>query len=433
MNTAQVFEDFLDNIKIPEDKAKTISSRYARITKTLNKAFRESESETANTLQVGSYGRYTGIKGISDLDMIYIIPDSKWATYNVVDGQRKLLEDVKTALVGTYSTSDIKLDRCVVTVNFGDGHIDIQPAFETADAQFQYPDTYSGGKWEITKPREEMSAMKEANGEKNKNLRRLCKIARAWKNKHGVSMSGLLIDTLAYNFINSTTQYDEGSYRKYDAMCKDFFEYLAKQPKDQKYYMALGSKQQVKVRKPFVKRAKKALVLANEAFEADTDKRKHEKWRDTFGKAFPKYSNIETESKAINESYKNTEEFIEDAFPVDIQYDLVINCHVSQNGYREGLLRDLLGKKMRLSPFKSLKFHVQSIDVPWPYELKWKVTNRGEQAIKRDCIRGQILDDRGHGQRNETTSFKGSHFVECFAVKDGEVVARDFIDVPIST
>lgn len=433
MNTARVFEEFLDNIKIPEDKAITISNRYARITKTLNRAFRDSESETANTLQVGSYGRYTGIKGISDLDMIYIMPDAKWSKYNVVGGQRKLFEDVKTALTGTYSSSDIKVDRCVVTVKFSDGHIDIQPAFETAELQFHYPDTYDGGKWKVTKPREEMTAMKEANVEKNRNLRRLCKMARAWKAKHGVPMSGLLIDTLAYNFINSTTEYDSGSYGKYDDLCRDFFEYLANQPKNQKYYLALGSKQQVKVRKPFVKKAKKALVLANEALEADTDKKKHEKWRDIFGKEFPKYSNIVTESKAINENYNDTEEFIEDLYPVDIQYDLTINCLVSQNGYREGFLRDLLGRRIKLSRSKSLKFYVQSIDVPPPYAIKWKVTNRGEQAIKRDCIRGQILEDRGLSERNETTDFKGSHFVECFAVKDGVVVARDFIDVPIST
>lgn len=433
MDTAREFKDFLDNIKIPEDKATVISNRYARITKALNKAFTDSESETANTLQVGSYGRYTGIKGISDLDMIYIVPEAKWSKYNVDGGQRKLLEDVKTALTGTYSSSEIKVDRCVVTVKFHDGHIDIQPAFETVDLQFDYPDTYDGGKWKLTKPREEMTAMKEVNIEKNRNLRRLCKMARAWKAKHGVPISGLLIDTLAYNFISGTTEYDDSSYGKYDFLCKDFFEYLAKQPNGQKYYLALGSKQQVKVRKPFVKRAKKALVLANEALEADTDKKKHQKWRDIFGKEFPKYANIVTESKAINEHYKDTEEFIEDVYPVDIQYDLAINCLVTQNGYREGLLRDLLGKKLKLSPSKSLKFYVQSIDVPGPYELKWKVTNRGEQAIKRDSIRGQILDDKGLSARNEITSFKGSHFVECFAIKDGFVVARDFIDVPIST
>jgi hypothetical protein len=34
---------------------------------------------------------------------------------------------------------------------------------------------------------------------------------------------------------------------------------------------------------------------------------------------------------------------------------------------------------------------------------------------------------------HERTSFRGEHVVECYIVKDGIVVARDIIGVPIST
>lgn len=126
MNTSETFQEFLGNIKIIEDKATTISTRYARITKALNQYFRDTESATANSLQVGSYGRYSGIKGISDLDMLYITPNSKWNDYNKSGGQTNLLQDTKKAIEKTYSASDIKVDRCVVTVKFSDGtHIDV--------------------------------------------------------------------------------------------------------------------------------------------------------------------------------------------------------------------------------------------------------------------------------------------------------------------
>src|SRR5690606_17543749 len=140
MNTSDTFKQFVSNIKISEDKAETISYRYGRITKALNEKFRDTDSKTANTLQVGSYGRYTGIKGISDLDMVYIMPSSKWSVYNVKGGQSKLLQDTKNAVSSTYSASDIKVDRCVVTVNFSDSHIDIQPVFEIEDQDYKYPD-----------------------------------------------------------------------------------------------------------------------------------------------------------------------------------------------------------------------------------------------------------------------------------------------------
>lgn len=432
MNTSEVFKEFLTNIKISDKKADDISYRYGRITKSMNQEFRATDSKTANSLQVGSYGRYTGINSISDLDMLYIMPASKWRDYNKSGGQTKLLQDTKSAISNTYSSSDIKVDRCVVTVNFTDAHIDVQPVFEIEDQDYKYPDTYGDGAWKITKPRKEMDAMVEFADNKNKNLRRLCKMARAWKNKHGVYMGGLLIDTLAYNFLKATAYYDEKSFSYYDEMCRDFFKYLYDQPKDQTEYGALGSKQRVKVRKSFKRKAKKAYDLAVEAIDATTDKNKHSKWRDVFGNDFPKYACEENEAKAINESYRNTEEFIEAYYPVDIRYDLKIDCEVKQNGFREGSLREYLFKKIKLMPNKSLRFYIERIDVPAPYEVKWKVTNRGEQAIKRDCLRGQIIDDQGSQERKESTNFRGSHFVECYIIKNNVVVARDIIDVPIS-
>ena len=432
MNTSEIFKAFLTNIKIGDEKANDISYRYGRITKTLNQEFRNTDSKTANSLQVGSYGRYSGINGISDLDMLFIMPASKWADYNKVGGQTKLLQDTKSAISNTYSNSDIKVDRCVVSVNFTDAHIDVQPVFEEENQDYKYPDTYGDGAWKITKPRKEMDAMVEFEDNKNKNLRRLCKMARAWKNKHGVYMGGLLIDTLAYNFLKSTEYYNEKSFSYFDEMCRDFFKFLYDQPKDQTEYGALGSRQRVKVKKSFKRKSKKAYDLAIEAIEATSDKIKHTKWRDVFGNDFPKYESEEKESKAINESYRNTEEFIESYYPVDIRYDLKIDCDVKQSGFREGSLREYLFKKIKLMPNKSLRFYIERIDVPAPYTVKWKVTNRGEQAIKRDCLRGQIIDDQGSLERKESTNFKGSHFVECYIIKNNIVVARDTIDVPIS-
>lgn len=432
MNTSETFKAFLSNIRICDDKADDISYRYGRITKALNQEFRNTDSKTANSLQVGSYGRYTGINGISDLDMLYIMPVSKWADYNEAGGQTKLLQYTKTAISITYPNSDIKLDRCVVTINFTDSHIDIQPVFEVEDQDYKYPDTYGVGTWKITKPRKEMNAMVEFDANKNHNLRRLCKMARSWKNKQGVCMGGLLIDTLAYNFLKSTTYYDEKSFAYYDEMFRDFFKYLYDQPKDQTEYGALGSKQRVKVKKSFKRKSKKAYDLAQEAIDTDSDKTKHTKWRDIFGNDFPKYESEEKEALNINSSCRNTEEFIESYYPIDIRFDLKIDCEIKQNGYRDGLLREFLFKRIKLLPNKSLRFFIEKIDVPDPFTVKWKVTNRGEQAIKRDCLRGQIIDDLGSFERKESTNFKGSHFVECFIIKDSAVVARDIIDVPIS-
>ena len=108
-----------------------------------------------------------------------------------------------------------------------------------------------------------------------------------------------------------------------------------------------------------------------------------------------------------------------------------LDCDVSQNGFRENTLGYMLMKKIPLLANKKLLFRVVEYDVPGDFTLKWKVLNRGVEAQNRDQIRGQIVTDEGYRRRNESTTFRGEHFVECYAIKDGIVVARASIDVPI--
>lgn len=333
MSISQMFEEFIDNLAISNKQI--ISDRYAELTKTLNKKFRDSDSETANTLQVGSFGRKTGIDGISDLDMLYIMPKSSWDTYNnAQNGQYKLLSDTKEAILNRYSRTDVSVDRLVVTVTFSNFYIEVQPVFEQEDGSFKYPDTKNGGSWKITKPRAEINEISSADEAKNKNLRRLCKMVRAWKNKHGVAMGGLLIDTLAYNFLKSTDAYDDKSYLYYDLLSRDFFKYLSELP-DQDYYLALGSNQRVAVKKKFQKKAKKAYDLCLKAIDAENQSCVNDKWKKIYGRPFPARKiemAMESLSRSYPQSWKNTEEFIEDKFPIDIREYLKIDCEVKQNG-----------------------------------------------------------------------------------------------------
>ena len=430
MSISDDFRAFLGNIAV--DNAETISLRYGEITAALNRTFRDTESKTANTLQVGSYGRWTAIKGISDLDMIYIMPAAKWDTYKD-DRQYQLLRDVRDAIKARYPSTKVRVDRLVVQATYRDFHIEVMPAFELADGGFRYPDTASGGSWKITKPRPELDEMKAANKRKNRNLRRLCKMARAWKNKHGVKMGGLLIDTLAYNFLESTAEYDERSYLSYDYMCRDFFAYLANQPK-QFEYAALGSRQRVRVKKRFERQAKKAHDLCVKAINASGQANERQKWRDVFGNAYPSpVSKRAGESAFAKAAFTDTEEFVEDRFRIDVRCDMRIDCEITQNGFRPALLLDLLRGHGILLRNKSLRFFVaDGTDLPADVDIYWKVLNRGPEAERRDHIRGQILDDEGGFERRERTEFRGDHLVECYAVQNGVVVARDAILVPIS-
>lgn len=427
MSTLELFDKIFENLQIPNKEE--IRSRRDEITKALNKEFRDSDSTFDNRLMVGSWGRHTAINGVSDLDLLYILPSRLWDDYHTSDGTKKALSKVKQGIANHYSQTDIRVDRLVVVVNFKNYKFEVQPVFEQEDGSFSYPDTYSNS-WKITKPRDEIKAISDLDEAFYGNARRICKLARAWKNKHDVIMGGLLIDTLAWRFLNENDEYLSTTYHP-DYMMRDFFKYLSDLPK-QESWNALGSNQRIKVKKNFQSKAKEAYELCCKAIDESDENKAHMKWRAVFGKFVP-LSGYEQLAKSQSPSYDDTEQFIEDFYPVDLQYELQLECKVTQNGFRPASLREMIRKHTFLKPHKNLEFYITSTDVPTPYTLKWKVRNCGEEAMKRNHIRGQIIDGTTSKTRKEDTLFQGEHYVECYAIRYSVVVARGKISVPITT
>jgi hypothetical protein len=426
---SDIFEGLLANLKV--DNADEIGKRRDEITKTLNREFRGLDGATTNRLMVGSYGRWTAIRGISDLDLLYILPAGLRTDYEKAGGPSKVLKRVRTAIETRYPTTSVKVDRLVVVVQFGNFKFEVQPVFENSDGSFSYPDTASNS-WKVTKPRAEIKETSAEDDASHGNLRRLAKLSRAWRNKHGVVMGGLLIDTLAYNFIKANTAYRQATSDDYGEMIRDFFLYLSEE-EDHERYAALGSRQWVRVKKKFQRRAKAAYDLAVAAIAADGNANAYKKWRSVFGTAVPEIAAVQESLLAsAAPAFKNTEEFIENSYPVDIRYDLTIDCIVAQDGFRTKSLRTILSSMGLLMPRKSLRFKIIDTTVPGRYDVRWKVLNRGPEAERRDAVRGQIVTSSVPHERHEFTQFRGEHLVECYSIQDGVVVARDSITVPIS-
>src|SRR6185437_14520539 len=94
--------------------------------------------------------------------------------------------------------------------------------------------------WKTCDPKAEMEHFAKRNGESNHNLKAIGRMARIWKDEHNVPISGMLIDTLAYNFID-TWQYKDKSYLYHDLLVRDFFLNLAKCDPKQDWWRAPGS------------------------------------------------------------------------------------------------------------------------------------------------------------------------------------------------
>jgi hypothetical protein len=413
------FKLFLTNIQIKN--AGQISGRYGSITRRLNLHFRGTDNKKSNCLQVGSYGRYTGIDGISDLDMLYIMPPEQWSIYK--NDQSGLLDKVREQITKVYPQTETKKDRNVVVVTFSNYVIEIVPVFELKSGEFYYPDTYNGGSWPKCNPRAELSSFKAKNDERNGNLRYLAKMVRAWRKRNNIVMSGFLIDTLCYKFLDKNTAFDQCGYGSYDVLARDFFYFLENQP-DRAYYLAPGSNSQVTVYKKFQRDAKSTREICDEAISArmvNQNSKVNQLLKQIFGRNFPNYT---APVKAT------TEEFIEERYDQNLQFKIQLECEFEVDLMTK-LLSRMLASRERIKPQKTLKFTATNINIEGNFDLKWKVLNKGELAEKQSEVRGQILDDDGSRSRTETSKFFGDHIVECYAIQNEIVIARDRIEVPI--
>lgn len=139
-----------------------------------------------------------------------------------------------------------------------------------------------------------------------------------------------------------------------------------------------------------------------------------------------------SENRAVTSN--DTEEFIEDKYPVYEQYDVTIDCKVKGKGFSLMPISEYLEKytpilKRAIPHNFSVKCKVGYTNCPSYDKILWKVLNVGSEAKRRNDIRGQI-QDRGN-EISENSKFLGPHYIECYLIKQGTCVAIGHVKVPI--
>jgi hypothetical protein len=290
MALADWFQTFCTNLQVSKENA--ISGRYHAITRRLNTDFWDTVSDVSHGLYVGSYGRNTAIDGVSDLDIIFQLPYSVYQQYEAHEGngQSALLQTVRASIKKTYSVTDVGADGQVILVPFDDGiTFEVVPGFNNDDTSYTYPDATDGGRWRITNPRAEIEAIRTRNVACNYNLVRLCRMLRSWKNCWSVPIGGLLIDTLAYQFIESWG-YRDKSFLYYDFMSRDCFKWMAEQDEKQEYWKAPGSGSYVFGKGLFQYKAKRCYNISIDAIVNEQKGQEwaaKQRWREIYGTTFP--------------------------------------------------------------------------------------------------------------------------------------------------
>ncbi len=138
--------------------------------------------------------------------------------------------------------------------------------------------------------------------------------------------------------------------------------------------------------------------------------------------------------KAITvvDQYSKDEQFLEQHFDIKIEksgYKFTIDAEVSKNkGTRDMKLSSIPYLKKGCS----LKFFVDKCDLQEEHKLMWKVRNYGNDAARKQQLRGEITNDTGNRIKEESSSYKGRHYVECYAINSNNVcIATARLEVPI--
>lgn len=427
MEISKCFQLCCEKLEISEDKRNHWQKRISKICKKLNEKYYNLVSEEDNMIIVGSVGRNTAIDETSDWDCIYDLPKEIYSKFNKYEsnGQSQLLQEVKKEIKKLYSNTNIKADGQVVVISFSDGNIELVPGFKQSDNSYKFPNSNNGGSWKITNPIPEIEATEEMKSMTNGHYKRLCQLMRKWKKNGEFSFKGLLIDTLVKDFIDKDENRRNIDYIDYKSIIRDLFYFLSIQDKNRKYWYALGSNQQIN-NTDEGKFIDKATNAYNKLKVCEEDDEFKIVYTELFDKVFEEKKEARL-SRAVNEQY------IEEIFDIDIRYNIKLDCEIKQAGFRDYRLSYYISKKWKLKNNKKLIFKVENMTIP--HDIKnlirwyWKVRNIGDEAKKRNMERGEIR--RGGKVWEESTTFSGEHYVECYAVYQNIVIARDKIAVPI--
>jgi hypothetical protein len=110
-------------------------------------------------------------------------------------------------------------------------------------------------------------------------------------------------------------------------------------------------------------------------------------------------------------------------YPISLNGNVYVTAKSIYDGYRS---RDLVSGGFPIKKDVSLRF-IATTNITRPFTVLWQVVNTGAEARRLNQLRGGFYegDIGSYGlERQESTKYRGTHFVECFIIKNKLCVAR---------
>lgn len=445
MKLTKHFDAFLKHkVNLSDGRITTLDDRVSAVEKFLSSGTDPIAANFISLIPQGSYAQRTIINPVAsndEFDADVLLEMNEVAGWNAEDYVGQVYTALRSS--GTYRDKASRRSRCV-TINYaGEFHMDVVPYLERHSEHFIT--NRNTDQFERTNP----EAFNEWLDERNRitsgrlvKVIRLLKYIRDYKNNFSVK-SVILTIQLGEQVSDAALWADPDHYEDLPTaflnLLTDLNDHLQANPlmpsiddpscPSENFNHRWNQEQYANFRNWI----KTYQGWARDAYdETDLDE-SFAKWRKLFGDKFGTYGTVKASAAHLARAgVAKTEQFIQDRFPVvlDPRYRVKLTARTkSRNGFRDIVLSEWGN---RVGKNRSIDFRIKQINVPEPFDVYWKVRNRGEEALAANSIRGQIEPDSGSRSRSEPTAYVGNHYVEVYIVKKGVVVAKDHHPVVIT-
>lgn len=394
----------------------------------------------------GSYAHRTIIKPVQinhefDADILLHLEEVEgWAAEDYVNNLYSCFRGS-----GTYKSKVQKGKRCVTIDYAGDFHVDVVPYLERHGSK--YITNRVDERFELTDPEAYNAWLDEKNRTANGHLVKVIRLVKYLRNfKRTFHVKSVVLNVLLGEQVSDINLLiDSGCYADVPTTLKTVMNKLKEYVEAREYLPSIsdpsntGENFSDRWDQDGYAAFRKAIIRYAEWIEDAWSEPDREtsltKWQRVFGDEFELFSKVRSseamvksvsEGAALARSYDNTDQSLEDlgfSLAVVPRYRFRIEGRVlAKTSMGSYYLKDRGNKVFR---DRKIRFQFSECNVPEPYSILWKVRNRGEKAVDLNCIRGQIHKGEKVWHVDETTNFIGSHFVECYIVKDGVCVAKD--------
>jgi Second Messenger Oligonucleotide or Dinucleotide Synthetase domain len=290
MEVSARFTSFLSNLKLTYSQRVDGSTKHKGVRTCLNRHYYNSSSDSDNSLLAGSWGKSTEIRPPRDIDVLFGLPKSVYDQYEsrIGNKQSQLLQEVKSVLAATYSTTKMRGDGQVIVVPFESYAVELVPAFLLTDGKYWICNTPDGGSYKTVDPKAEKSHIKVSNDDTKGNTRDLIRMMKCWQDYCNVPLKSFVIELLVVQFIAGWAHKGKSTVY-YDWMVRDFLNYL-KGKYSWESVSVPGILETISLGDSWKSRAETAYSRAAKACEYEAAKKPDEagsEWQKIFGSLIP--------------------------------------------------------------------------------------------------------------------------------------------------